>query len=282
MAERLAMGIRYRHQRYVVICKIALASFVAVVSFSCPAANSGELPSATNVLHRLLQRASQVSQAEKAPKFNFSKRSITQELNSRGGVISSTEKKYKVVLVQGWAFERLVEVEGKQLTETELRKEDQREKEFRNRIAGRELKKRKERREAWITPELLARYHFTVLSNDVCQNRKTIVLAFKPKPGNPEETIEDKICNRCAGLLWVDSDDAEIAKLEVHLRGELSLGWMGMLGSLKECHLTLLRQRLPEGVWVNAKHVLHIVGRKLVSTMRFRSIEESSDFHPGA
>ena len=259
----------------------ALTCYLTSVFLASSAQLPTPLPSATNVLQRVLERASQVAQGETGPKLTYSKRSITQELNSHGGVVSSTEKKYNVVLIQGWPFERLIQIQGKQLSEADLRKEQEREQAFRNKIAGRELKQRKDRKEAWITPELLARYHFTVVSNDICRNRKALVLAFKPKPGNPEETMEDKICNRFAGLLWVDSEDAEIARLEVHLTDDLSLGWLGMLGSLKECNLTAQRQRMPEGTWVNTKHVLHIVGRKVVSTMRYRSIEESSDFRPG-
>src|SRR5690242_6712716 len=174
-------------------------------------ANSAEtnLPSATNVLQRVLERASLVASNQRASKYVYSKRSVTEELNSRGDVVTSTEKKYNVVLIQGWPFERLVQVQGRQLSQEDLRKEEQREQAFRNKIAGRELTHRKEKKEAWITPELLGRYHFTVLSNDILRNRETFVLAFKPKPGNPEQTIEDKICNRFAGLLWVDSQDAE-------------------------------------------------------------------------
>ncbi len=258
--------------------KRILAGCVVSIGLACSAEN--RLPSATNVLQRVIQRASEVAQGEKGPKFTYSKKSVTQELNSRGEVINSTEKKYNVVLIQGWSFERLVQVQGQQLSESELRKEDQREQEFRNKIAGREMKQRKEKREAWITPELIARYQFNVLSNDVCQNRSTLVLEFKPKPDNPEQTIEDKICNRFAGLLWIDNEDAEIARVDVHLIGDLSLGWFGMLGSLKECDLTMRRQRMPQGTWVNARHTLHIIGRKLFSTMRFRSTEESSDFQP--
>ena len=243
---------------------------------------SAELPSASNVLQRVIERAAQVSRGEKNQKYSYSKRSLTEELNSRGEPTHSTEKLYRVELIRGWPFERLVQVQGQELSEEEIEKENQREEKFRNRIAGKDMKQRRDKREAWITPELLARYHFSVISNDVCENRKALVLAFKPKPSNPEKTVEDKIFNRFAGLLWIDNEDAEIAKLDVYLTEDLSLGWVGMLGSLKECHLTLQRQRMPEGTWVNAKHTLFIIGRKLLSTMRIRSSEESSGFHPGS
>jgi hypothetical protein len=56
------------------------------------------------------------------------------------------------------------------------------------------------------------------------------------------------------------------------------LGWFGLLGSLNQCDLSLERQRMPDGVWINAKQALHIQCRKLTATMRFRTTEESSGF----
>jgi hypothetical protein len=137
----------------------------------------------------------------------------------------------------------------------------------------------REKKEAWIKPELLARFNFDVVSNEVYANRQTWILEFKPKAGAPDETVQDRIYNRIAGRLWIDQEDAEITRIEAHLTEDLSLGWLGVLGSLKTCDLTLERQRMPEGVWVNAKQILLLVGRKLFSTVRYRATEESSGFH---
>jgi len=252
--------------------------FLLALPLNCFAEHTAQIPSATNVLQRMMERATQVARGEKAEKYCYTKKSVTQELNSRGETIKSTEKQYEVVLIRGWPFSRLVQVQGQKLSEAEIRNEDQREQEFREKVAGRDLKQRRDKKEAWITPELLGRYHFAVISNDVCGDRKAVILEFKPKPNNPEETVEDRIINRFAGRLWLDDEDAEIARLDVHLTGELSLGWLGMIGSLKECNLTLQRKRMPEGTWVNTRQTLRIIGRKLFSTMRYRAIEESTDF----
>jgi hypothetical protein len=230
----------------------------------------------------MIDRANQVAKGEKQEKYCYIKKSVTQELNSHGETINSTEKEYEVVLIRGWPFDRLVKVQGKQLSEVEIQKENQREQAFREKVAGRDMKQRRSKREAWLTAELLARFNFNAISNDVCCSRKAVVLEFKPKRKNPEDTLEDKILNRLAGRLWVDDQDAEIAKLDVHLTEELSLGWLGMIGSLKECNLLMQRQRMPDGVWVNAKHTLSIIGRKVLSSIKYRSTEESRDFRPAS
>jgi len=260
-------------------CLTGVFALLAIpVASSAAASGLATLPSATNVLNRVIERASHVARDAKDEKYSYAKRTLTQELNSQGEVIQSTEKKYKVLLVLGWPFSRVVQIQGQQLSAAEIRKEDEREQDFNNKLEGRDLKKMREKKEAWIKPELLARFNFNVVSNATYANRQAWVLEFKPKAGAPENTVQDRIYNRIAGLLWIDEEDAEIARLEAHLNEDLSLGWLGMLGSLKTCDLTLERHRMPEGIWVNANQKLLLVGRKLLSTMRYRATEESSGF----
>jgi len=260
-------------------CLTAAFVFLAIqVASSATASVSASLPSATNVLNQVIERASHVARDGNDEKYSYAKRTLTQELNSKDEVIESTEKKYKVLLVRGWSFSRLVQIQGQQLSEAQIRKEDEREQEFRSKLEGRDLKKMREKKEAWIKPELLARFNFNVVSNAVYANRQTWVLEFKPKAGAAENSIQDRIYSRIAGFLWIDQEDAEIARLEAHLKEDLSLGWLGVLGSLNTCDLTLERQRMPGGVWVNAKQTLLLVGRKVFSTVRYRATEESSGF----
>ena len=68
-----------------------------------------------------------------------------------------------------------------------------------------------------------------------------------------------------AGRVWVDEADAETARLEVGLVQPVFLGWFGLLGSLTQCDLSLERQRMPDGVWVNTKQALLIQCRKLTA-----------------
>ena len=56
------------------------------------------------------------------------------------------------------------------------------------------------------------------------------------------------------------------------------LGWFGLLGSLTQCDLSLERQRMPDGVWVNTKQALLIQCRKLTANMRYRTTDISSGF----
>ena len=80
------------------------------------------------------------------------------------------------------------------------------------------------------------------------------------------------------GRLWIDEGDADTARLEVSLAEPISLGWFGLLGSLTQCDMTLERQQMPDGAWIDTKQALLIQYRKLTATMRFRTTETSSGF----
>jgi len=81
-----------------------------------------------------------------------------------------------------------------------------------------------------------------------------------------------------AGTLWVDEADADTARVMASMVEPVSLGWLGWLGSLSRCDLSLERRRMPDGAWVNNKMALLIQCRKLATTLRFRTTEDSCDF----
>jgi hypothetical protein len=174
---------------------------------------------------------------------------------------------------------RLVKIQGRELSSEELRREDAKEEKFRQRFVSDDPKKLGARKEGVVTPELLSRYQFVVEKRVVLNNRPTLVLRFRPKEGNlPSRNVQDKLLNCMAGRLWIDETDADTARLEVSLVEPVFLGWFGLLGSLTQCDVSLERQRMPDGVWINAKQALLIQCRKLMVTMRFRTTEIASGF----
>ncbi len=74
-------------------CLTGVFALLAIpVASSAAASGLATLPSATNVLNRVIERASHVARAGKDEKYSYAKRTLTQELNSQGKIIQSTEK----------------------------------------------------------------------------------------------------------------------------------------------------------------------------------------------
>jgi hypothetical protein len=237
------------------------------------------LPPASDVTHRMIERAQAVARAEQGPRYMYEKRALTERLDAAGHTLTSEEKIYLVTLIADVPFNRLIKVKGRELSSEELRREDAREQRFRQKFVSPEAKKSAARREGWVTRELLDRYQFEVKERVMLSNRPTLVLTFKPKGGElPSGTVQDKLLNGMAGRLWIDEGDADTVRLVVSLEEPVSFGWLGLLGSLNRCDLCLERQRMPDGVWINAKQELLLHFRKLTAMTRSRVIEESSGF----
>src|SRR6185437_1121096 len=127
--------------------------------------------------------------------------------------------------------------------------------------------------------QLIGRYDFKVEKRETLDTRPALVLSFQPKPGHGgEKSVEDKVLNRLAGRVWVDEAEAEVARVQVGLTEDLSLGWFGMMGSMKQCDVKIERQRLPDGDWVAKIFEISLAGRKVFAPMRSRSLEESYHF----
>jgi len=237
------------------------------------------LPEASEVTRRMVERSQTLAQVDQGPQYTYVKRSLLERLDAAGQSLKSEEKFYQVTLIGGFPFKRLVKIQGRELSSEELRREDAKEEKFRQRFVSADPKKLVARKEGMVTPELLDRYQFVVEKRVVLSNRPTLVLTFEPKDGNlPSRTVQDKLLNRTRGRLWIDEGDADTAKLEVSLVEPIFLGWFGLLGSLAQCDLSLERQRMPDGAWIDTKQALFIQYRKLTATMRFRTTETSSGF----
>lgn len=238
------------------------------------------LPAAAEVVEKLLARSAEVARADQATVWVYDKTSVIEELGSKGQVTGSTEKLHRVRTVRGIPFSRLVKIQGQPLSEGERQKEDQREAEFRKRISGRDANAVASRKEALITRELVDRYRFEVRKREMIGGRPTLRLSFavKPEKAAKEAGIQDRILNRLAGTLWVDEASSEVARLHVELTEGLSLGWLGILGSLSECRFSLVRRPMPDGAWLPLTQETQITARKLTSSVHFRVKEESANF----
>jgi hypothetical protein len=244
------------------------------------AAAAGEnLPDAAAVMKRVIQRAEDVARGGEEGKYVYEKRSVVEELDEAGKARKTTEKTYRVLLIQGVPFSRLMKVQNRDLTQEELREEDRKEQALLKKVTGKDPEQMVKKKENWLTPELVGRYDYRVEGREAVENRPMLVVSFHPKAGcNPDKTIPDKVLGRLAGRLWVDEAEAEVARVQAGLTEDLALGWFGLIGSLKQCDLDLQKKRLADGGWVNAKQTLELGGRKLFSRMRVRALEESYNF----
>lgn len=243
-----------------------------------PTQAAENLPAASNLVQRVVARAQLVARAAQTNHYLYEKRTVTAELDDKKRVIKSTEKLYAVVLIGGLPFSRLVKVQGHDLSAQELAKQNEREVAFRQRVTRVDLHRKTKRKEGLATRELVDRFEFKVKKREVIEGRPTLVVTFTPRPGAPEKSMEDKVFKHVFGTVWVDEEEAELTKVDASVRGPVPLGWFGAVGSLHEFQATVERSRMPNGVWMNRQSKFWVVARKLLSTIRTKTTEESSGF----
>ena len=237
------------------------------------------LPSGSNVIHCLLERGEKVAKTDDKNHYTYDKRSVVEEFNDAGKVVKSTEKFYKVVLIGGLPFPRLVKIHGRELSPAELEKQNKREEDFRKKISQVDVKKKAKKKESWATEELVNKFDYKVLRRESIEGRAALVVTFTPKEkSGGGKSIEERVLSCITGTIWVDEEDSEMVRLETKLRDSMSLGWFGMFGSLTRLDVVLVRARMSDGVWVNTRNSFNIAARKVFETMRYRTTEESSGF----
>lgn len=237
------------------------------------------MPTAQSVLERVLQRAEAAGKDDTESKYTYEKRSVSEDLDSTGKPTRTMEKLYLVRPIQGVSFSRLIRIQNRELTEQERQAQDKREQDFRRKLDEKHSRAAAKEDNDALSSELIGRYDFKVQKREPLDNRPALVLQFRPKSTRAsEKSIEDKVLNRLAGRVWIDEAEAEVARVEVGLTEDLSLGWLGMIGSLQQCDVKIERQRLPDGTWVAKTFEVSLGGRKVFSPLRHHSLEESYHF----
>ncbi len=235
-------------------------------------------PTATEIINRAVERSKSAEHQEKGKRFTYSRISLVEDVNDQGKVEERKEKSYLMVPVSGTFYQRLIQANGKPLSEKERQQEAEKERKFRERLAQSQPAKTDDRQRIILGRELVSRFQFALVGREIVAGRPAYVLSFAAKPGAVEKKIDDRLLNRLAGKLWIDEQEFEMAKIEFHLTEKVSIGWGGVLASLQKFAFTLTRIRLADGVWFNQLFSGDIEGRKLFGSLRLKIQDRASDF----
>jgi hypothetical protein len=257
---------------------LILVGCALISPWPCQCANPGGsgLPDASEVMRRVVQRADNTENAREA-KYTFEKHATIEELDSSGKPTKTRQETYQVIPIEGARFSRLIKTQGRNLTPEEIEEQNRKESEFRKKTGHKSASSNPD--EDWLDVRLVERFDFRVEGREKSQGRSLLILSFHPqKNRGAEKSVEDKVLNRLAGTLWVDEEEAEVASLSVGLTEDLSLGWFGMIGSLNQFNLQISRKRLEDGTWLPQSQTVVMGGRKLFSTLRYRTREDYCDY----
>lgn len=232
---------------------------------------------AAEVIRRLIARAQAVGADTNAPMAVYDNLSFHEHLASDGRVKSVKEKRYEVSIRRGMTHNRLVSVNGRQLSEEESAAQSEKERRWRETYASNRSGGRTDRMDQIINERLFARFEITTAGRERVRGHDCVVLALAPKPDKEaaDERLMDRVIDLMHGRMWVDTTEYEIVAAEVETRGTMRV-WGGVLGALEFMSFHVDRERGAGGIWFNRHLEVVVRGRKLFSPMSIRAREIGS------
>lgn len=252
---------------------VLLLGLLVLGKLECLAASSQIVPSSDDIIKRAVERSQGNDKRNQGRQITYTKLGLMEEIDRKGKVKTREEKLYAVRFHADKVQMKLLRLNGANPSDRQIQNEAEEDIESRKREDARSP--RAEERPLYLTPELVAKYEFTFLERQMVNGRSSFALSFQAKPGLVAKGIADRFLNQIAGKIWIDEQDFEIARAEVHLRSPVTL-WGGVLGAMKRFDYSLERTRLEQGIWFNRVSKGDFELRKLFDARRIRTRSEWS------
>src|SRR5215471_9695766 len=247
------------------------SALCAISCFASPAP-----PTTDEIVEKAVARAEAAQEASAQRDYTYTKVTVLEELDSTGKVKERKEKVYQVLFQGGSTHLKLVQVDGHDPSQGDLKKMADNDATVQKVLA--DSKNKAAPRDNFLTRDLVARFDFKLVGLDSVNGRDAYQVAFEPKnPELPVQHFVDRLLNRLSGTLWIDAQEFEVARADVSLKSEVKL-LGGLVASLKKAAYTMTRTRVAEGVWVNTASHGDFQGRKLMDDMRIKLKSHASNF----
>ena len=202
------------------------------------------------------------------------------------GRIKETETRiYEVTPVGKRLVERLMSVNGKELSASEREKEDKRvQKEVEDIIKRLEKKEQKEEQarakgekekedDGVEIKDVLRISEITSIRREVFRGHEVIAFDFEPRKGFKPKTRGEDLANKLAGTIWVDEAAQQVARLEARLTDSYKIAG-GMLASIgASTAISFDQEKIDDEVWLPSAMEANISARVLLLAKFNRSVE---------
>jgi len=221
------------------------------------APSAAERDNAETLLQRVIDGQEQQQRAQRA--FAFRERTVTRHLDKQGAVSKTESETFLVTPATGGEYRRLVARDGHPLSATDEAKQERKlekhiQKQLRFSEQEREQKTRKKlesrvKRYRSRLKEALEVYDFSPLPDERLGRESVRVFRFTPKPGYEGHSRTTKILARMEGMVWIDAERNQLAKLSLVFTRDLKfLG--GVFGGVSEGTRVLIIGAMRENLWM--------------------------------
>jgi hypothetical protein len=208
--------------------------------------------------------------------YTYIERDEEHKLDGRGDVKSTDVKTYEVMELYGEQVQRLIEKDGKPLDAEDSAKEekkiqkivDKRKNESEDTRRKRTQKEEKDREDGRkFVREVADAYNFHLVGTESLGGRDAWVIDAEPRPGYEPHMKEAKFLPKFHGRVWIDKDEAQLAKLDVTCIDTVSLGWF-LARIHRGSRIVVEQTRVNDEVWL-PKHLAVKVDVRLALLKNF-------------
>jgi len=253
------------------------AVLMCLAPLAVAAQNVGRLPTAAEVMDKVIERARWVQENRPALQYTYNQQVLVEKLDGEGAVKEREERLYQLIRIDGEPYLRLVQKNSQPPTNDDLEDEVKRENEFRKRLVERRQKKSDD--ESFrFDRELVSKYRGEMLGRETVNGRPAYILRFEPKSRDlPVRKRVDRLTNKLAGKLWIDTQDYEIVKAEGSLI-EPARVWLGLIAKFNKLDFSVEMVRLDESTYLPMRLDALLQGRVLFSSVNQRQTIHWKDF----
>ena len=276
---RRDFGPRWRSASASLLLLFLAARPAVAASPSAPNATStNSLPTADFLVQRVVERSAWNEEKQIRNLYSFVRRHITDELNDKGQLKERKDQLYEVTPIGGVSHSKLVLKDGKPLSAKEEKSEAEKEKKaWAASTAGLKQPITPDKGRS-INQDLVQRFRFEVVGEEVIAGRRTYALTMEPKSAKlPVHELQDHFFNKLGGRVWIDAQDYEVAKAEIALREKVPVV-LNLIGAINKFAIHFRKRRLPEGVWLTDRSWVDMETRKLMIHSHVNHILEWRDF----
>ena len=236
--------------------------------------------SGLEIMQKAVQRAKWAEENNPQTDYTYSQLSRREKLDGNGAVKEKEEKLYEVFYIEGLMYRRLVKRNGQPLSAEEAKREQQRERDFRQQVPERQRRKAQgpQQDDVALNEDLIGRYSYDLVGQETINGRSSYVVTYRPRSDDlPIRRRIDRLLNKLAGKVWVDTQDYEIVRLEIHLAGKATM-WAGLIASVRKLEGEFEQTRTDEGVWFPLRIQGSLDARVLFTNYRLTQNDRWSDF----
>ncbi len=242
--------------------KVAHNQTIAKENFDFPKISGEPLPDIPTLLGELQKNEDRVD--EILENYSYTQKSIKRELGKDGVLRETDSETFQFSFYKGNRIRRLIEKNSKPLSEKEQAEED---KNVQKRVAEieKEIAKKAARAAAQSsdgtpdeegqrisTAEVLRASRLVNPRRERFRGRDVVVFDFEPNPNFDFKNAKSflKFFGKTAGVMWIDEQDKQVARLEAFLFDNFKIGG-GLLANLKKgASFALEQERVNDEIWL--------------------------------